>query len=223
MTENRDAVNQSLSSLLDDEHSELDLRRVLKAAETDDGVLETWTHYCSSRQALRGEAPELCRNDFFASVQAAIAEEEISVGSVASSRGNAKAFDWFARAGVAACFTFAFLFGFKFMASDPTLEQQEPVAAPEIAASVPEGFELPPLNARIVSSDASASYRNPLLDSRSIVASNRSVKQSVPLSPELQAYLNELMLRHAELSSTAGSFGIMPLSRVNSVDAEAAP
>jgi len=224
MSESRDAVNQSLSSLLDDEHTELDLRRVLKAMESDETVLETWNHYSHSRQLLRKETTHVCNSDFLSSVQAAIAEEDAVVAKSGSSKSsNAKMFDWFARAGVAACFTFAFLLGFNYLSTEQSAEQPASFAATELAASVPDGFELPPLNARTVSSGAGTNFRDPLLYSRPAAAPSRAVQQSVRVSPELQAYLDELMLKHAELSSSNGSFGIMPLSRVNAVEAEAKP
>jgi sigma-E factor negative regulatory protein RseA len=222
MSENRDAVNQSLSSLLDGEHDELDLKRVLKAAETDASVLETWSRYSRNQQLIKREATLFCDSDFLSSVQAAIEDEAQPERSEQKASRTSGPFDWAARVAVAACFTFAFLIGFNYLGSEQNADNAA-TASPQVAASVPEGFELPPLNARTVSSGAGSNFRDPLLYSKPVVVNNRAAQQAARLSPELQSYLNELMLRHAELSSASGSFGIMPLSRVNTLEEEPAP
>ncbi len=72
---------ESLSALMDNQASELELQRVLKASELDLAVKNTWSRDQLVGAVLRGETdavalPKMALPDFAAKVSAAIAEEE---------------------------------------------------------------------------------------------------------------------------------------------------
>jgi len=226
MTKQNDAINESLSALMDGEHAELDLHRVLKAAESDDTVLDTWSSYHLSRQTVNKELDLVCDSGFLAGIQAAIADDEVEQNGSHSSKVSSSSeisnvakyasFRRFAAKGaVAACFAFAVLIGVNQLQPGAELTQPESLAATstEATAVVPSGFELPPLTARTVSSVPSENFL--LSQQRS---ANAAPSAEFVLSPEMQDQLNHMIRRHAERSSANGGLGILPFSRVNVVE-----
>jgi len=209
MTDRNDAVKESLSALMDGENTELDLHRVLKAASSDSSVLDSWSAYHQSRQALNKEADVVCDSTFLSGIQAAIAED--TAPAMSKNRG----FQRFAAKGaVAACVTFAFLLGAnQFQSADGSKVEESPaIADTAVSTSVPSGFELPPLTARTVSSLPSQNF---LLSQPS--AAPEPSNQFV-LSPEMQEQLNRMIMRHTERSSANGGLGVLPFSRVSLED-----
>lgn len=83
-------------------------------------------------------------------------------------------------------------------------------------AVVPQGFELPPLRARTVSTNSLAPESS---RARQVVAplpQNRVVISN----EEFQAQMNRLLFKHAEQVSTSGGMGVMPFTRVSGVSEE---
>ncbi len=220
MSGNNNAVNESLSALLDNEHSELDLRRVLKAAESDEAVLETWARYQRVSQAMRKEPSVQPAPDFLSGIQQAIADEPQPKVAAPAGRSWAR---YSGKAAIAACVTFAFLIGATQWNPTGTSAPAPAVAASdarhESMAVVPSGFELPPLTARTVSTvpGSENAAANTMMPRATGAAPAR---QEVVLSPELQAQLNRLMLKHAETSSANGGLSVIPFTRVGSVQTE---
>ena len=216
MTSKTHAINESLSALVDGEHSELDLRRVLKAAETDDSVLTTWASYQRNSQIHSKACDALGDEGFLAGVRAAIEAEEqpLSVRSTSSSWRQ-----FAAKGAVAACFTFAFLLGATQWPQETELDDKLATTdSTESTAVVPSGFELPPLTARTVSSV-------PAAGSGFLLAQPEGVKTvssgEFVLSPEMHDQLQRMIMKHAEQTSATSSLGVLPFSRVNSsVDSE---
>ena len=223
MSDQHDSVKQSVSSLLDNEHSELDLKRVLKHAEHDHTVLESWASYSLHQQVLKKEVTHICDAGFLTSVQQAIADED-SLAVTDKTRAQQPSSAWRSlvfKGGLAACFACAFLVGMNQWSASPG----QAVQPRAVVADAPSGFELAPLNARTVSSDARVS-NNPSVDAFYRQNLNRMKPQesvNLSLSPETQLYLNRLMLRHAEATSQSSSFGMIPLSRVSRVDESVSP
>lgn len=218
MTGNNQAVNESLSALLDGEHTELDLRRVLKAAETDSAVAEKWASYQLTRQLISKELDAQCRGGFLQGIQEAIADEGVSnTKSSTFSRWQRYA----TQGAVAACFTFVFLIGAtqwsQNNAGQPDQSLASQAGSAESLAVVPQGFELPPLTARTVSNvpaGANSNVSSPAFPLRS-QASGQAQLQEVVLSAEQQALLERLMLKHADSSAANGGLGVMPYTRAN--------
>jgi len=219
-----DAVKQSLSALMDDEHTELDLQRVLKSAHSDDSTLDAWNRMLLARQVLRAEKTPLVREGFAASVRAAIDEEgELYSEQATMTRALNKLRYTGGKVAVAACFTFAFLLGaYQFgnrnglMEGSSLAQQGNPVTNDAV---VPAGFEMPPLNARTVSTMPNSGYSAnsnavPVLVSAPLSDEEKAAKA------ELQARLTRMMFKHEESASANGGLGMLPLMRVSSVKNE---
>ena len=196
MTTSHNSVKESLSALFDGEHSELDLRRVLKAAQTDDEVANSWHGYTLTRQVLQKQRvyPERSLLD---GVREALADEPAPERQSKPSTWQ----QWAGKAAVAAVVSFGFLFGasqWQFNA-----EQGNTFAANDNAAVVPTGFELPPLQARTVSTDAADQIPANYIQMQSREALNQQLLQN----PELRAQLYRLMLKQAEVSAAEQAAG----------------
>lgn len=73
---------ESLSALMDNEASELELQRLLKALDADPELKATWSRYQVASAGLKGKLPVLAPSDFASRVSAAIdLEESYSVSS----------------------------------------------------------------------------------------------------------------------------------------------
>ncbi|WP_096087260.1 sigma-E factor negative regulatory protein [Agaribacterium haliotis] len=192
-----EAVKESLSALLDDEHSELDLRRVLKAAQQDDEVAATWQRYTSIRQAMQKQ--ELYADvSLLDGVREALEHEQ---APVLEQQGPAWQ-RWTGKAAVAASVTFAFLFGASYWQGSEeagtaaVAANQSPAA--NSTAVVPTGFELPALHARTVSADA---YGSEVPANYVQMQSRAALNQELLQNPELRAQLQRLMLKQAQLEA----------------------
>lgn len=236
MNGRNDAINESLSALFDNEHGELDLRRVLKSAEQTDAkseIDEKWSSYNQISQVLKKQAAPAIPADFLAGIQDAIAEEQIDgLGSTSAEfNGEANASNvvslWQRYAGkgaIAACVTFAFLIGVNQLNENMPLTAEAVVADSsssarhESVAVVPSGFELPPLSARTVSTgpDAGAQARSAVIPGQKSAVS----RQSVLLTPEMEEQLNRMILKHSESASANGGMGVIPFTRVGSIKSE---
>lgn len=216
MAGKNDAVNESLSALVDGEHSELDLRRVLKAAESDSLVNEKWSSYQLTRQALQRDLDRRCGDDFLAGIQEAIADEPLQRSSASTNVWQRYA----NKTAIAACFTFVFLIGASQWSQNSDNKQEAELAnesAPsfEPMAVVPDGFELLPVSARTVSRVGNSSGPQGVLPSRGQVNVDTSRLQEFPLSAEQRALLERMMIKHADASAANGGLGVMPYTRVS--------
>lgn len=72
-----DRLRESLSALMDDEASELEMHRLLKSMERDPSLRDTWAGYHQSRDIMHGhgDAQHSLQIDISAAVQDAIADE----------------------------------------------------------------------------------------------------------------------------------------------------
>ena len=75
--ENQDVVLQSASALMDGEGSELDLRRVLKGAAADPGVLAHWQRYHLVRASLGQELHSRPEVNLLAGIHARLEQDAI--------------------------------------------------------------------------------------------------------------------------------------------------
>lgn len=210
------ALHESLSVLMDGECNELDLQRVLKSMDTDGEAERVWSRYHATSQMIKGEgAPDLSI-DLSASIRQAIADEE----APASERKLAGLNHWWRGAGktaVAACAAVGVVLGAQqFTGMDADLDRVASVAntASEnealSGAVVPQGFELPPLQARTVSTD---SYN---ANAVSKTSSSPSVRATIVInSDEFQDQINRLMFKHAEQVSSSGGLGTVPFARIS--------
>ncbi len=226
MTDNsHSSLNEAVSALVDGEHNDLDMQRVLNAldgkgpasseeqadtAELSTTVREAWIGYHRVSAVMRKDDVAFSHIDLSQAVSAAIAQE-----TAPKQLWYVNAPQFFGKTAVAAAVTFGVVFGVQQYSGDlqPPQQSAPAIAAQEVkGAVVPQGFELPPLTARTVSTNNFAGSQNlgplpavaPVPQGR-IVISNQ----------QFQEQLNRMMFKHAEQSSASGNLGLMPYVRVS--------
>ena len=232
-----DQLFESLSAMVDNEASELEMRRVLKNMDNNPEVLERWRRYHLIGSVMRKEHGANATNpsSLVSSISTTLSREaDTSADSRApqikhsGTAGTLK--NVIGKTAIAASFAATLVMGFNYwggveehvagktLASSgqnaPDLGQQEPAS---VVTHAPIGFELPVPEARTVSMTSSGSA--PML------GADRSISPIYldDISDyETQEMLNYLLIQHAERASAHGSLGIMPFARVHKMRAEQA-
>lgn len=195
--------------------------------EKEDSIRQTWSRYHAMSSVMKNEPHVDLTIDLSLAIRDAIAKEaspqvkRFSFNAISQGIG---------KTAVAAVVTFGVVFGVQHYSAAP--EQAAPIYAEagntagqidsgaNLGAVVPQGFELPPLSARMVSTNSLAddaprarSLLVPLpqaLPQRSIVISNE----------QFQEQMNRLMHKHAEQVSSSGGMGLIPFARVSNFTEE---
>ncbi|GLQ29803.1 sigma-E factor negative regulatory protein [Litoribrevibacter albus] len=185
-----DKIAESLSALLDNEATELDVRRLTKHMSDED--LDTWRRLCSVKQGLHNEDMTFASVNLLEGVRAGIADEEIVVKQ---SRSGLK--QWVGGFGVAAAVAMAVVgIGIQndqFTNGDAQFVEND---QPKVETS-----EKPQ------SSDDSGTR---------LAASDMSPEQYKALQDKLRSY----MQHHAENSTEDRVGDVMPYARVVSFEVE---
>lgn len=199
----------------------------LAESANEEGIRQTWSRYHAMSSVMKNEPHVDLSIDLSLAIRDAIAEEaspqvkRFSFNAISQGIG---------KTAVAAAVTFGVIFGVQQYTTAP--EQAVPIYAEagnaagqidvgaNLGAVVPQGFELPPLSARMVSTNSLAddgprarSLLVPLpqtLPQRSIVISNE----------QFQEQMNRLMQKHAEQVSSSGGMGLIPFARVSNFTEE---
>lgn len=232
-----DQLFESLSAMVDDEASELEMRRVLKNMDNNPEVLERWRRYHLIGSVMRKEHGVGAANpsSLVSSISNTLsmeAEKLVERQNAPMTRGGQSALrDVLGKTAIAASFAATLVLGFNYVgkvdeageraiasttANSSTLPaQEEPVS---VVTHAPIGFELPTPEARTVSMTSSGSAAMPGVESR--------ISSPVYLDDitdyETQEMLNYLLIQHAERASAHGSLGIMPFARVHKMGAGSA-
>lgn len=217
MTENngREQLKESISALVDGEASDMELRRIINASETDDDVRKQWSRYQMISQTMQGEAPSTAQIDLSKSIQLALDEE------VAPKKG------WLhnvTRMAIAASVA-----GVVVMTAQMTGQQSvapeaqvasrtQPASAVSPATlSLPAGFQAPSVAARTVSSESASSFvRQEQERQYSNGAAPQIVLKSSNHMPsvEVQKHIQEVMMLHANQAALNSNRGLLPYARV---------
>lgn len=214
---------ESISALMDNEASELELQRILKASETDSDVKATWSRYQVARAALHRDLPMIELGDFTARVSAALEQEENH--TAAPVVADKKSTHWWqnaARFAVAASVAggvvlFAQNYGGVAQDASATLAatQVETPVNVTPAPSLPAGYHAQPLTARTVG--LQTGYESRQQDNRQVifVPLPSSSKTNPQVSnEEVRDYLNQLIEEHADNAALNSGQGMLPFARV---------
>lgn len=231
---------ESLSALMDNQASELEIQRLLKALDADPELKTTWSRYQIASAGLKGDLPVMASSGFAARVSAAIdAEETYSLQSSPTSQsvanqapvGNVIAMPmrWWQQAGrvaVAASVAGALIVGVQqYQSASPAAEfaantsAVAPVAAnTEIkAANLPSGINAPALSARTVA--VQSGYESRPQESRRVMFVPR--QEAAPIyNEDVSTYVNQLIQEHTDNASINGGQGMLPYTRVILVEEE---
>ncbi|UTA46290.1 sigma-E factor negative regulatory protein [Simiduia sp. 21SJ11W-1] len=201
-------LQESLSALMDNEASELELHRLLKAAESDPCLRDAWQNYHLAAGAMRGDTPGVVPVDLSLQISAAIADEPAhSVGKPQSAIG--KIWSAAGRMAVAASVAGAVVIGAQqYLATQAPMVAKAPETVGGAAGVVPDGFQAPTLNTRTVNiSDGPALAVQP---ERATVSYQPNAQQN----QAIEQHLNQLMLEHAENASQNSAQGLLPYARI---------
>lgn len=224
------ALDESLSALMDNEASELELQRLLKTLDSDAELKSTWSRYQIASAGLKGNIPVLASSDFASRISAAInAEKTYSMpASTAVSNVVALPVRWWQQAGrvaVAASVAGAVILGVQ-QYQTPGSNSAEmtgtmaaaPTPAPENrAVNLPSGINAPALSARTVA--VQSGYESRPQESRRVMFVPR--QQVAPVyNEDVSSYVNQLIQEHTDNASLNSGQGMLPYTRVILVEEE---
>ncbi|WP_068825445.1 sigma-E factor negative regulatory protein [Pseudomonas sp. BMS12] len=190
----REALQESLSAVMDNEADELELRRVL-AASDDVELRATWSRYQMARAVMHKEMLEP-RLDIAAAVSAALADEALPAQPARA--------PWrtLGRVAVAASVTLAVLAGVRFY-------NQDELAGPQLAQQTPQpGLALPQVQGPAVLAGYSTGASAMPLQSVVEQPSSGWHEQRLP------AYLRQ----HAQQAAASGADSALPYARAASLE-----
>lgn len=231
----QEMLNESISSLVDGESSELELARILKALPDAALINEKWQRYHLTGEILRGDVKSAAANvsvpaSFTSSVLAAIDAEDTIVSSAEKTSATQSWTHKLGKVAIAASVSLAVLIGFQYVGnnastgSSPVFVNNEvQSSAPETlpGARVPEGFKLPSITARTVSNIDDnyglGGFQSSLSSGKlpSHLSPATSFAPGSEEEKELRAQLKRMMLKHAGASSATGSMGALPYVRIS--------
>jgi sigma-E factor negative regulatory protein RseA len=226
---------ESLSALMDNQASELEIQRLLKALDADPELKSTWSRYQIASAGLKKDLSVMASSGFAARISAAIdAEETYSAQSQPAAQevvnrgtgGNVIAMPlrWWQQAGrvaVAASVAGALIVGVQqYQAVAPQTAEfadNTPVTTPAAvnnetkAANLPSGINAPALSARTVA--VQSGYESRPQENRRVMFVPR--QQAAPIyNEDVSIYVNQLIQEHTDNASTNSGQGMLPYTRV---------
>ncbi len=196
------------------------------ATANEESIRQTWSRYHAMSSVMKNEPHIDLSIDLSLAIRDAIAEEaspqvkRFSFNAISQGIG---------KTAVAAAVTFGVVFGVQQYTTAP--EQAAPIyaeagnsaqvnAGSNLGAVVPQGFELPPLSARTVSTNSLAD-EEPRARSLLVPLPQALPQRSIVISNEqFQEQMNRLMHKHAEQVSSSGGMGLIPFARVSNFTEE---
>lgn len=199
----REALQESLSALLDDETTELELHRIL-AAKEDAQVRTTWSRYQVARAAMHKELVEP-RLDLAASISAALDLEPAHAlaKSVHSSPKGLGRWQGLGRIAVAASVTVAVLAGVR-------LYNQDQLLGVELAQQASQ----PMLGAPLMQSPVVLASYNSLTETQPEQAASVTLVGGQWYQQHVPGYLRQ----HAQQASFASPDAALPFARSASLE-----
>lgn len=231
---------ESLSALMDNQASELEIQRLLKALDADPELKSTWSRYQIASAGLKRDLPVMASSDFAARISAAIDAEETYAlqpqvapqqASHQTASGNVIAMPlrWWqqaSRVAVAASVAGALIVGVQqYQAVAPQTAEfaaNTPVAAPVAAteskaANLPSGINAPALSARTVA--VQSGYESRPQENRRVMFVPR--QEAAPIyNEDVSTYVNQLIQEHTDNASANSGQGMLPYTRVILVEEE---
>lgn len=231
---------ESLSALMDNQASELELQRLLKALDADSELKSTWSRYQLASAGLKKDLPVMASSDFAARISAAIDSEETyllqpqaatQTDSAQAASGNVIAMPlrWWQQAGrvaVAASVAGALVVGVQqYQTVAPQTAEfaaNAPVTAPIVpnetkAANLPSGINAPVLSARTVA--VQSGYESRPQENRRVMFVPR--QEAAPVyNEDISVYVNQLIQEHTDNASLNSGQGMLPYTRVILIEEE---
>lgn len=222
------SLAESLSALVDNQASELELQRILKASQTDIEVKATWARYQVISAGVRRDLPSFEMSDFAARVSAAIDAEPAASAVPESSQQQTSKPHWWqnvARFAVAA----SVAGGVVLFAQNPAVVNQPAdltadaqVVEPVAPAAIPSGYHGQALSLRTVGlqqgpEGRQQESRNLVFVPREAMAATANARPSLEAQEEVREYLMQLIESHADNAALNSSQGMLPFARTTFV------
>lgn len=212
-------LRETLSALMDDEASELELHRIMRETSSEKSLNETWSRYHLAASAMRKELPV----DFVDSSAELRAGISMALVNDPLPRHRRQWGQAVGRAAIAASVAVLAIFGaqqyqfFEPTRSEPLAVQTNTQNQVQLKAAqndhqgpqfqLPSGFEVPQATARTVSSGAYTSNQSHLLVKQTEVQESLSDFGS---DPQIQAYMKRLMLQQANRTHRSSNAIFLP-------------
>lgn len=193
----------TLSALMDDEASELDLRRSLKELADDPSQQARWKRYQAARAVMQAQPTELLQLDISSAVSAAIAEEETHQAP-AQPKGLLRPFAGFA---VAASVAAAVFLAGPLLQNNAAVNEAMPVAQQAFEPAKQSALPVVGGGAQLASQGSTASVAPMTVEERKQMQLRR-------------AKLNAYMSIYAQQAALNSNSGMLPLARHASYAAE---
>ena len=221
---------ESISALMDNQASELELQRILKASEQDAEIKATWSRYQIASSFLRGEqvrgeqAPVIS-SDFAARISAAIDAEEALVAQPAPAAKKAQQ-GWFyqlGRVALVASVAGGMVLGVNQMNTTDSAASQiasSTAVAPasvDSAVNLPSGINSPAINTRTVA--VQTGYETRPQENRRVMFQPRQASTAVS-DDEVSRYVNQMIKAHSDNAAMNSGQGVLPYARVIITDEE---
>jgi len=223
---------ESISALMDNQASELELQRILKASEQDADVKATWSRYQITSAVLRGyQSPVFASSvmsDFSARLSAAIDAEEIinkttTTASVEQAKPQQGLWYQLGRVALVASVAGGMVLGvnqFNSTGVDNSQIASNQVLAPapiETTVSLPSGINGPLLNTRNVA--VQTGYETRPQENRRVMFQPRQATPVVS-DEEVSRYVNQMIRAHSDNAAMNSGQGVLPYARVIITDEE---
>lgn len=203
-------LQESLSALMDDQASELELRRLLKAMSDGDSLTESWSNYHLAAAAMRGDLAAHVPVDYSAGIMAALESEPAHRALSHKKTGILQLAGKFA---VAASVAGAVVIGAQqFAVQEQSLVAEAPSASLP-AGAVPEGFAAPDLSTRTVNVSDASPLAAELEQNQRLIYVPTAAEQQIQ-NQVVEEHLNQLMLEHASNAAENSAQGLLPYARV---------
>jgi sigma-E factor negative regulatory protein RseA len=218
------SLAESISALMDNQASELELQRILKASEQDPEVKATWSRYQIASAVVRGEAGQsqsacLLGADFAARISAAIEAEATPVAAPAAAAKKAQQ-GWFyqlGRVALVASVAGGMVLGVNQLnGTDPAANTiaTNAVVAPaplESAVTLPSGINSPAINTRTVA--IQTGYETRPQENRRVLFQPRQAGAAVS-DDDVSRYVNQMIKAHSDNAAMNSGQGVLPYARV---------
>ena len=220
---------ESISALMDNQASELELQRILKATEQDAEAKATWSRYQLTSAILRGEQTSITKpqvmSDFAARISAAIDEEDALAIQTPPAKNKAQQ-GWFyqlGRVALVASVAGGMVLGvnqFNGTSTAATQVASSTVVAPapvESTVSLPSGINSPLINTRTVA--VQTGYETRPQENRRVMFQPRQAT-TVVSDEEVSRYVNQMIKAHSDNAAMNSGQGVLPYARVIITDEE---
>ncbi len=234
MSEHKPAqpLAETLSALVDNQATELELMRILKASEQDVELKAAWARYQLAGSILRGEQISVAPTDFAARLSAAIDAEDVhdasAPGTVSGSVTAKNQQGWLynlGRVALVASVAGGMILGVnQFSAgsrqtTELAVSTQAAPAPADASVSLPSGLTSP-LNTRTVA--LQSGYETRPQENRRVMFQPRQSGNATPVvsDEEVTRYVNQMMQAHSDNAAMNAGQGVLPYARVIMTDEE---